>query len=463
MAFWDYVDALSAVRRGRKAKEPGRDTLVYPTLQQQGTLAGDKKRVAYKPTPRNLRKFSLNPYARRAINAIKNPISMLAWEVAVKPGVELNSELERQIEVATFCLEHPNHDDSMRTLLEQVVEDIMLGAGAIEMQEGSDPERPLWLYPTDGLTIQIYPGWSPDNPDTPRYQQVLGYGNYTGSTGAINLRNDELIYVRPNPTTATPFGHGPLEIAFTTISRILGVADFSGNVASNSRPSIGLDLGDGASDGAVAGFRAYWRNDVEGQGNMPVFAMTSTGNDGKTRGPSVLRFYPEGDDGLYLQYQEFLQRELAAAFDLSPQNLGIEKDVNRSTSEVAEDRDRKQAIAPHAHAISSQITREAIRGKLGFSQLAFRFKGVEAEDENNTAKVYEVEYRNNACTPNEYRTRRGWKPLDHQFANLLKGDLDIAVSAARGTQIVDDEDLNIHLERPPEKPVKPTPPKPKGK
>lgn len=464
MAFRDIIDAMfSGRKRGRKQLEPDRATLVYPNLMQQNRGTTTKK-ASYKPTPRNLRKFGLNPYARRAINSIKNPISMLEWEVNVRPGVDMNSELARQIEVATFCLDHPNHDDSMRSMLEQLVEDIMHGAGAVEMQQGADPDRPLWLFPTDGLTIQIFPGWKPSEPDSPRYQQVIGYGNYTGSPPggqAITLRNDEMIYIRPNPTTATPFGHGPLEIAFTTISRILGVAEFSGNVATNSRPSIGLDLGDGANDTAVAAFRSYWRNEVEGQGNMPVFAMTSTGSDGKTRGPSVLRFYPEGDEGLYLKYQEFLQRELAASFDISPQNLGIERDVNRSTSETSSSRDSSQAIRPYAHAIASQLTREAIWAKLGFSQLAFKFKGIDVDDEMNQAKVFETEYKNNALLPNEYRARRGWKKLDNQYADLLKADLDIAVSAARGAQIVDDEDLNIHLERPP---VKPTPaPNPKGK
>ena len=448
-------DYFKGFRRGRPPAEPKRDTIVYPNLMQQNMGMQTRKRVAYKSTPRNLRWFSQNPYARRAINSIKGPIAMLDWEVVPKKKIELNKELERQIEVATYCLEHPNHDDSFRTLMEQLVEDILLGAGALEQQIGGDEERPLWLWPVDGLTIQIYPHWSPNNPDAPRYQQIVGYGNYVGSpTGGkvIELRNDELIYIRPNPSSATPFGIGPLEIAFNTVSRILGTAEFAGNVATNARPSIGLDLGDGATTETMNAFRAYWRNEVEGLGNMPIMAMTRTDSSGKTRGPEVLRFYPEGDDGLYLKYQEFLQRELAAAFDLSPQNLGIERDVNRSTSEVGVDRDRKQAITPHAHAIAQHLTREAIHAKLGFSQLMFKFKGIEADDELNLAKVFEVEYKNNAITPNEYREQRGKKPLDLQFANLTRADVEIATAAARGTAIVDDEDLNIHLERPPVKP-----------
>lgn len=459
-------DLFKGLRRGRPANAPKRDSLVYPNLMQQNQGIQAHKRLAYKPTPRNLRWFARSPYARRAINTIKNPIAMLEWEITPKDGIEMNSELERQIRVATFCFEHPNHDDTTRTFLEQLTEDMLLGAGAAELQLGGDPERPLWMFPVDGLTVQIYPMWDGRNPDEARYCQIAGYGNFVGNTqgGQVaNLRDDELMYIRPNPTTATPFGIGPLEVAFNTVSRILGVSEFAGNVATNSRPSIGIDLGDGATDQTLAAFRAYWRNEVEGQGNMPVFAMTSTSSDGKTRGPEVLRFYPEGDDGLYLKYQEFLQREIAAAFDISPQNLGLERDVNRSTGEVSSDRDVKQAIKPHAHALQEHFTNQGIVKKLGFTQLRFKFRGIEVDDEMTLAKVFETDYRNNAMTPNEYRKRRGWKPLSHQFADLIKADVDIAVSAAKGTAIVDDPDLNIHMERPPEKPAAPSKPQPKGK
>lgn len=433
------LDFLKRGRPGRKVHEPHRDTIAFPNLIQVGNI-GAQKRLAFKPTPRNLRWFSLNPYARRAINSVKNPIAMLEWEIVPSDGLHPNSELQRQIEIASYCIDHPNIDDSARTLFEQVAEDILLGAGAIEMQLSGDPMRPLWMWPVDGLTVQIYPGWTGQNPNEARYVQLVGYGNYVGNGlgEQIQLRNDELIYIRPNPSTATPFGHGALEIAFNTVSRILGVGEFAGNVATNSRPSIGLDLGEGATSETALAFRQYWRNEVEGQGNMPIFSMAGSE---KARGPSVMRFYPEGDDGLYLKYQEFLIRELATAFDVSPQNLGLERDVNRNTSETSEDRDRRQAVKPVAHLIASHLTREALHAKLGFSQLEFRFKGIEADDELNLAEVYELEYENNAITPNEYREKRGQPPLDNPFADMLNADVEIAMQAARGAATVDDKSL----------------------
>jgi portal protein len=436
-------------RAGRRRNEPARDTQPYPGLYQYNRN-GANARPILKPTPRNLRYFSRTPYARRAINAIKSPIAMLGWEIVPLEGIDLNPELERQIEVATTCLASPNNDDSFRTLIEQVVEDYLVGAGAIEIQLGGDPIRPLWLWPVDGLSIQIYPGWDGD-PASARYAQVIG--DYRLGGGATTpLRNDELIYIRPNPTTASPFGVGPLEIAFNSISRILGVGEFAGNVASNARPSIGVNF-DGADSKFVQAFRAYWTNEVEGQGKVPITGM-SGGKDKSAGGMEVVRFYPEGDDGLYLKYQEFLKSEIAVAFDVSPQNLGVERDVNRNTAEVAEDRDWDGAIKPAASLIGSHLTREAIQGRLGFSQLRFCFTGLDREDEQASAEIYQTYYLNNAVTANEQREKLGKPPTDSQWGDMFKADVDVAIAAARGAAEVDDPKLTGGKKQPA---------KPKGK
>jgi len=439
MARQDFVKGK---RPGRNRREPQRDTIAFPSLVQVGQV-GTARRIAFKPTPRNLRWFGQQPYTRRAINTIKNPIALLDWEIVPIPGLDMNSELEKQAEIAAYCLDHPNIDDSFRTFTEQVVEDILMGAGAIEMQVSGDQLRPLWMWPVDGLTIQIFPGWAGGSNEA-RYIQIVGYGNFVGNGigQQVILRNDELIYIRPNPSSSTPFGRGPVEIAFNTISRILGVGEFAGNVATNARPSIALDMGSGASTEMLTAFRQYWRNEVEGQGLMPLMGMTEFDSQGKSRGPNVLRLYPEGDNGLYLKYQEFLHRELAAAFDISPQNLGVERDLNRNTSEVAEDRDRQQAIKPIAHLLESHITREAIHAKLGFSQLKFQFVGIEQEDEEALAKTYELEYKNNAITPNEYREARGMEPMDNDWGDRTFADMQIAISAARGSAKIDDPDID---------------------
>lgn len=424
------LDIFKRGRVGRKPAEPHRDTVPFPNLIQVGQQRVGQ-RILWKPIPKNLRYFARTPYARRAINAIKNPIAMMDWEIVPLKGIDWNPELERQAEIARRCFESPNQDDDFRTLREQVIEDILTGAGAIEKQVSGDALRPLWMWPVDGLSIQMYPGWAGGSNEA-RYCQSVGYGSYTGGGPTVMLRDDELIYIRPNPTTATPFGFGPLEVAFNTISRQLGVGDFAGNVASNARPSIMLNLGKGADPTTLASFRAYWQNDIEGQGKMPIVASDAG---------EVWKLYPDGDEALFLKYQEYLKVELAAAFDLSPQNLGVERDVNRNTAEVAEERDRDQAIKPWASLLAANLTRGALHRALGFWQLRLNFPGLDPDDEELNSSVYQKEFQGNAIVPDEYRARRGLPPMENDWGDKTWADVQIAVAAARSAAQVLDPDL----------------------
>ena len=51
-------------------------------------------------------------------------------------GIDFNSELEKQIEIATTCFNHPKYDESFRSFIEQVVEDYLVGAAAVELRLG---------------------------------------------------------------------------------------------------------------------------------------------------------------------------------------------------------------------------------------------------------------------------------------------------------------------------------------
>lgn len=423
MAFKDIL--TKTLRLGRRPKAPRRDTLPFPLWLWPNSRGS--KRPVYKPTPRNLRAFSETPYARRAINAIKNPIARLEWEIVPVPGVEMNSELERQIAVVKASLANPNNDDSFRSMTEQVVEDMLCGAGAIEMQPGADR---IWLFPTDGLAIQVHVGWSGD-PNEARYCQTSGYGAYNGvGVSGIDLRNDELVYIRPNPRTSTPFGLGPLEVAFTTIARQLGLDEFAANVVTNAKPSSILDMGEGATPEQIAAFRSYWINEIEGQGTQPIISG---------KGAKVHRLFPEGDDALHPLFQEYLIRTIAASFDLSPQNLNIERDVKVGNGETAESRDWDQAIVPWATLYASSISREIIQGRLGFSQLCFRFPAIDAEEEGPLSENYARDYENNAVTPNEYRKRKGMAPLPGQFGDLTKIEADALIAQTKAEQAVKDQ------------------------
>ena len=429
VAEWAGDRVASMIWAGRTKHTPTQQTVAYARIQNLGGYQVGKDRPIIKPTPSNLRKFSRTVYARRAINRIKNGVAGLEWEITAKPGVKESSELQRQIAVATNCFNRPNNDDSFRTLLEQAAEDYLVcGAGAIEQELGGDKSRPLWMWPVDATSIQIYAGWTGEK-DEARYLQTIGYGGNVGGQSGIPLRNDQLIFIKKDPSTDVPYSFGPLEIAFSAINRQLGISEYAGNVASNGQPENMLVF-KGADRNTIETMRGWWRNEVEGQGQTPILGG---------EGAEVLALRGATDDALYLKYQEMLIREIATAFELSPINVGIEGDVNRSTAEVSEDRDWDTTMIPMARNFASYLTRETIEGKLGFHQLQFQFMGMDRKDEKATAEIFETYYKNNAITPNEQRERLALPPMENRWAEMTYADIQLAIAEKRAPSESDNQ------------------------
>src|SRR6266852_2540034 len=337
--------------------EKKRRTLPLPSIFNSYGPAGD---VMPKPTAYNLRRFSEIPVPRRAINCIKDRIAGMRWRIQARQGLSLDAipDGAERAQILTETFNAPNPDDSFRSFAEQVVEDIIVGGfGAVEVQASGDSRRPLLLWPVDG------------SPQGQRYLQVT---DQSGTRNKIALDDDELIYIRLNPRTHTPFGLGRLEVAFETINAFLGAHRFAARLASNSVVQYALWLQDLTPEHHERLIR-WWQDEIEGTGRVPILSAESK--------PEVLRFGGGTDADLRLQWQEFLLRVIANAFDLPPFYLGLERDVNRSTAEQMTDLAFRQAIVPTARLLAEYLTRDAIGKKLGWDDLEFVFADVDSPNE----------------------------------------------------------------------------------
>jgi HK97 family phage portal protein len=350
-----------------------------------------------KPTPYNLRRFSEIPIARRAINCIKDRIAGMRWRVQPRQGYALDAipNGAERVRLLTDNFDAPNPDDSFRTFAEQVLEDIIVGGyGAIEVQATGDSAKPLVLWPVDGASIRMNLDWD-GSPHSQRYMQI---NDQSGAKSQIKLDDDELIYIRLNPRTHTPFGLGRLEVAFETITSFMGAHRYASRLASNTVVQYALWLQDLTPEHHERLIR-WWQDEIEGTGKVPILSAESK--------PEVLRFGGGTDADLRLQWQEFLLRVVADAFDLPPFYLGVERDVNRSTAEEYNDLAFRQAIVPTARLLAESLTRDAIAKKLGWNDLEFVFAELDTTDPLEEVQIQQILVQMGVLTVNEVRRMRG--------------------------------------------------------
>jgi HK97 family phage portal protein len=379
--------------------EAMRKTLALPSIVSPLHFPG---RHLPKPTPMNLRRFAETPIVRRAINVIKDRIAAMDWQVRIRRGFDAEDVAfaDRKLRALRRTLEEPNPSDSFRTLMEQAIEDALTGGfGAIEMEPTGDPERPAMLWPVDGASIRINARWDGEE-DSPRYAQAVA-GELDSS--AIELRDDQLMYIRMNPRSFTPFGLGPLEVAFETVNQFLSAHRFAGKLAANSVAQYALWLNE-ASPAQHDRLIRWWQDEIEGTGRVPLLSTEQK--------PEVLRFAQGTDADLRLAWQEFLIRMVANAFGLPPLMLGLENDVNQSTASEMADEAFRGAISPLAMLLAHHISRDLFGKCIGWREFEFVFNELNARDEMTELTVQVQLLEAGVLTVDEVRAMRGLSPLE---------------------------------------------------
>lgn len=365
-------------------------------------------------TAESLKRLANSALPSRAIRLIRDGTSMLDWGVRPKQNLP-QSELERfqpSIDLVRAVLENPNPvDDDFFSFMSPVVEDVLVfDAGVWEYVERPDfiiNNEILALYSIPGHTLAVNPRWD-GNPNTIRWRQVVGK--------MPSFLDRDIEYIMQRKRTYSPFGFSPLETAVEVMEAWLALASYQRSVGSNAFPSIMLYLGDRVTTQQAAAMRMYWQMELEGRGSPGMW-----GNTGK---PEVLKLKPVEDTGLYLRYQEMLVRTLAFTFGLKPQDFGMERDVNRSTSLVAQQQSIQEARRPLAMLIANKINcrilpriAELTKDPL-ILQLKFFWAGIDPVNKKIDADIDNIYLKHDALKIDEVRARLDLPPLANNIGQL---------------------------------------------
>jgi phage portal protein BeeE len=358
-------------------------------------------------------------WVRGAITIRRAQVSSAEWDIV--PYDQRQPHLRRQAKAIKDLLQTPNPaNDSYRSFIEPVTDDLLtLDAGCIEkVRDLTGALRELW--PVNAEHVRVNAMWD-GNPKQARY-----FWYPDGYNQKAAWRNEDFIYMMMNPRTDMPIGLPPLETLRATVEAEMAAHEYNRRQVENAAPDGIINLGEGFTEPQVNRFREFFESEVAGRGPL--------GFIGGSKAPSFIKFRDSNRDQQFLEWQIYLVRKIAVVFGVTPQDLGVTFDINRSTSEIQLQVSEDRGLRPLMSAIQEYITEEIVWDKAfggPANNLAFRFTALNLKESTAKAAIYEKAL---AGVPwryiNEARVDEGREPIPEMEGKLVmetpQGALDIS-------------------------------------
>lgn len=349
-------------------------------------------------------------WVNAAIKVRRTQVSSAEWDI-VPHNPDIKTDSKRLSKRIKELFEAPNPAaDSFRSFIERVVEDILvLDAGCIEKVPNLRGEV-AQLWPVNGGQIRVSAMWDGD----PNEYRYFWYPAGAMKPVAAWL-SSEFIYMMSNPRTYSVVGLSPMETLRNTIDAELNGHAYNNRQVTAAAPDGMLDLGENVRPEQVETFKSYWLSEVAGRGAMAFI--------GGTKGAKFTPFRSSNRDMQFLEWQTYLVQKIAAVFALSPQDLGMTHDINRSTSEVAQEQTEDRGLRPLLGLIQDYLTREVV-WDAGFggpaNNLAFRFTRLNLKETTSKAQINKLALAGAPWkTINEARKEDGREPLGPEYDRLI--------------------------------------------
>lgn len=369
--------------------------------------------------------------ARLCINTLKHKITQTDW--TIKQCNENEEVNEHHINVLKNFFDNPNSEDSFRTFLDKIMEDILvLDAGCFE-KVNNNGGLPAEIYYVDGATIK------------PLFDEhgklgISAYGQWMpmnqNETPDAEWNKDEMVYIMQNPQAdVLNYGYGlsPLEGIIMAATNILNADNYMGQYFDiGTLPPKLINLGPDIQASEVESFRAYWKSEIEGKPwKTAIYGGGELSSIDMESGKPI--------DMQFENYQVWLMKIICAAYEISPQDIGMtaEMGLNRALGEVQQNISNTKGYRSILQLLKETFNRKIIRDWFGFDDVEFDWVGLDALNQKEAAEIFAIESKAGAVSINEYRIQKGLKPI--------KGGIKPLLITTQGIQEIDATPLeDIH-------------------
>jgi len=348
-------------------------------------------------------------WIKGAINIRKSQISGAEWDIV--PLDKTQRYPARMQTALRDRLRTPNpRNDSWRSFIEPVIEDLLtLDAGCVE-KERTVGGGIAGLWPVDGAKIKVNALWDGDDPGAPRY-----FWYPDGWREVASFVNDDFIYMMKNGRTDSPIGFSDLATLRATIEAEMQAHEYNRRQVAGAAPDGVLNLGEGMTEPQARQFASYFESEVAGRGAIGFLAGV--------KNPGWIPFRENNREMQFLEWQIYLVRKICVVMGLTPQDLGVTFDVNRSTAETQIQISEDRGLRPLMTLIQEYITEEIVWDKAyggPDNNLCFRFTALNLKESTAKAAIYEKAL---AGVPwrfvNEARIDEGREPIPEMEGKLI--------------------------------------------
>lgn len=418
-------DVAEVIRKATKVN-PSRAVLFE--TDKQRTLGALKKGLQ-KPgliSFEVLRRASMSvAVARICVTTLKEKVTKTQW--IIKSKDPLKEADESKIEELTELLNNPNENDTWRSLLDMIMEDLLvLDYGIIEKTRYPDGKLG-GLHYVDASTIRpVYDEFG--NRDIPievtdpethqveeklvSYVQVMNNSMYGGpESGEImaTWEKKDIIEIQQHPQgSMARFGYGlsPLESVLSVVNNLLNAENYNGSYFDEGAfPPIIMQLAGQIDQRNLEAYREYMYGELEGNFHRPVIMA----------GGGELKVHNLKDsnnrDMQFMEYTNWLAKLMCAAYGLSPQDIGLTDSVGgKNVAETQADLSSQKGYSSCLELIKEIVNNQIIKKDFGYKDLEFDWVEIDSMDPKIETDIHHIKLTDGSMTLNEVREEDGKTP-----------------------------------------------------
>jgi len=416
----------------KSLKDPDRQRgLVFENEKQRNAMA--IRKGLSKPGQIDygtLRRIAMSVYvARICINSLKSKITKTKWVIQPIDQLKRKSakDIDKRIKEVEDFFKHPNqNDETFRTLLDKMAEDLLV-LDAVSLEKTRYPDGTLAeLHFVDSATIRpVYDEHGNQDIEVPldtkgddktlpvSYLQILNNSQYGGpESGEIAAAwpKKDFIHFHMHPQgSMESFGYGlsPLEGVMSVVSNLLNSDNFNSTYFEEGAfPPVILNIVGQMNQRDMESFKEYFYQELSGNFHRPALLASQQ----KSEVINLKEF--NNRDMQFMEYTLWLGKMLCAAYEMSPDDIGITDTTgSKSVSEVQRDLSQAKGYGSILDLFKQVFNQEIIWKDFGYDDLEFEWAGTDNIDPKDSAVIQDTALKNGSMTLNEVRLKNGDTPF----------------------------------------------------